>query len=61
MRHATWMERDTRSLGSKLSDMKYHADHCRREADRMEREVSRLRNEASETERQIENLRRAHS
>ncbi|HZP77516.1 MAG TPA: hypothetical protein VFB45_15335 [Pseudolabrys sp.] len=61
MLDAAWMHRDERPLGTRLSDMKAHAEHCRREAVRMEREASRLRNEANETERQIENLRRAHS
>ena len=57
MRHETWMCRDERPLGTRISDLQSLAKNLREEAVRMEKRVKEMRQQADETERQVENLR----
>lgn len=59
MRCESWMNRDERPLGTRISDLQGLAKNLRESADRMEREVQKMRRNADEAERTIENLRTA--
>lgn len=57
MRAESWMNRDERPLGTKVSDLQALARDLRQAADRLERDARKMRQDADDAERKIENLR----